>query len=123
MEFNSYNADEFLSQCGDKKELVNQLCFVIKKYFINIFWIYNASEVSMIGFGAIEYKGKDYPIVGVSPQKNYVTIHIIDHEFLAQFSWKKIKTGAGCLKIKSLNPEDMDYVIELMSLIKKKHLH
>jgi hypothetical protein len=88
---------------------------------------------SIIGFGSYRYKyatGRegDWPIVGLSPRKQNLTLYIMagfaQHEdLLAKLG--KHSTGASCLYIKRLSDIDLPTLKELITqsvaAMKKRH--
>ncbi|MGL4561431.1 MAG: hypothetical protein ACRCV0_03980 [Brevinema sp.] len=119
MKFDTHTVEEFLDQCADKKNLVIQIITLIQKYYPRTPWIYDSKLISMIGYGTTEYKGESHPVIGITPQKNYVTVRIVPYDLINEFAWKKIKTGSNCLKIFSFTPADKDHFIELLSAINR----
>lgn len=132
MEIVSKKPEDFINSCqqplkGDLKKLDQVISKVMKgkerALWQGVFW--GGSQQNIIGYGHITHKrpkeNVDWFMIGLGPQKNYISLYISaveDGEYLSEKYGKslgKVKVGKSSIGFKSLEDIDLNALEHLIT--------
>lgn len=90
-------------------------------------YLFTSSSINLIGFGyhKADKNGVQWPRFAIAPQKNNVAIYVTTFKDGVSITthyqeiFKKSNVSKGCIRIKSLNSEKSQAIVELFNAVIK----